>query len=63
MFDEIIKRKKPVPERLISYGFEEIGSLFQYSTEIRCGEFTLTVQIGLDGAIDTNLVENETGEM
>ena len=63
MFDEIIKRRKPVPERLISYGFEEIGSLFQYSTEILCGEFTLTVQIGLDGAIDTNLVENETGEM
>lgn len=62
MFDEIFKRKKPIPDKLISYGFEKNGSTYQYSTDIRNGEFTLTVQIGADGTVDTNLTENENGE-
>ncbi len=62
MFDEIIKRKKLIPEKLLACGFEKIGEFFQYFTEIRNGEFTLMIQIGMDGTIDTNLVENETGE-
>lgn len=62
MFDEIIKRKKLIPEKLLAYGFEKNEKFFQYFTEIRNGEFTLMIQIGMDGTIDTNLVENETGE-
>lgn len=62
MFDEIIKRKKLIPEKLLACGFEKNGEFFQYFTEIRNGEFTLMIQIGMDGTIDTNLVENETGE-
>lgn len=62
MFDEIIKRKKLIPEKLLTYGFEKNEEFFQYFTEIRNGEFTLMIQIGMDGTIDTNLVENETGE-
>lgn len=34
MFDEIFKRKKPIPDKLISYGFEKNGSTYQYSTDI-----------------------------
>ena len=27
MFDEIFKRKKPLPDKLTSYGFEKTGAL------------------------------------
>lgn len=62
MFDEITKRKKPIPEKLISYGFQKNGDFFQYFTEIHNGEFALTIQVSLDGNIDTNLFETETSE-
>ncbi|MCI8956334.1 MAG: hypothetical protein HFG29_05000 [Eubacterium sp.] len=62
MFDEIIRRKKPIPEKLVSYGFKCDGDYFQYYTEILNGTFVLTVQIGTDNTIKTNLIEKETGE-
>lgn len=62
MFEEFTKRKKPIPEKLTAYGFEKEGNLFRYSREIRGGEFTLTLEIGEDGAIGTELIEKETGE-
>ena len=62
MFEEFTKRKKPIPEKLTAYGFEKDGSIFRYSREIRGGEFTLTLEIGEDGAIGTELIEKETGE-
>ena len=62
MFEEFTKRKKPIPEKLTAYGFEKEGNMFRYSREIRDGEFTLTLEIGKDGAIGTELIERETGE-
>ena len=62
MFEEFTKRRKPIPEKLTAYGFEKEGNMFRYSREIRDGEFTLTLEIGKDGAIGTELIEKETGE-
>lgn len=62
MFDEIIKRKKPVLKKLEAYGFKRNNDYLQYCTEILDGEFTLDVQIGADNTIATNLIEKETGE-
>lgn len=39
MFDEIIKQKKLIPEKLIAYGFKNNGDYFQYVTEILNGTF------------------------
>ncbi len=62
MFEEITKGKKPIPEKLVSYGFKGDGDFFQYFTEILSGAFALTVQIGADNIIKTDLIEKETGE-
>lgn len=62
MFDEITRRKKPIPEKLISYGFKNNGNFFEYLTEICNDAFTLTVQIGADNIVKTDLIEKETGE-
>ena len=62
MFEEIAKQKKPIPERLVLYGFTAKDSLYQYVTEICNNEFKLTVQIKPSGEIDTRLVEKETGD-
>ena len=62
MFNEIFARKKLVPDKLISYGFESKENHYQYTTAIKNGEFLLTVHIGENGMTDTNLVEQESGE-
>ncbi|MCM1386002.1 MAG: MmcQ/YjbR family DNA-binding protein [Bacillus sp. (in: Bacteria)] len=63
MFDEIFARKKLVLEKLTAYGFENKGDYYQYITEIKNGEFMLTVQIDKNGMVDTNLREKESGEL
>lgn len=63
MFDELIKKKKPVIENLISYGFVASGDCFHYSKEICNGEFLLTIQIDQNGCFDTVLIEKESGEV
>lgn len=62
MFDEITKRKKPIPEKLISYGFENHGDSFEYRTGICNDAFRLAVQVGRDGEVKTELIEKENGE-
>lgn len=62
MFEELIKRKKPVYSQLVSYGFIKNGDYFQYSTDILNGTFALTIQIGTDDTLITDLLEKETGE-
>lgn len=62
MFENIIRNKKPIPERLAEYGFESVGDCQKYSTEICDGEFELTVFITPKGEISTELAEVETGE-
>lgn len=62
MFEEITKRKKPIPERLTSYGFKIKDNFYEYRTDIHNGEFELTIQIRSHGGIETELIENETHE-
>ena len=62
MFDDIFIHKKIVPERLLSYGFKEDGKRFLYTADILNGEFSLTVCLSENGAIDTDLLEKETDE-
>lgn len=62
MFDDIFTKRKPVPEKLTAYGFRREGNGYQYTTEIKNGEFSLTVQIDENGIVDTNLIEQEDGE-
>lgn len=62
MFEEITKRKKPIPERLTSYGFKIKDNFYEYCTDIHNGEFELTIQIHSDGGIETELIENDTNE-
>ena len=62
MFDDIFTKKKPVPEKLTAYGFRREGNAYQYTTEIKNGEFSLTVQIDENGIVDTKLIGQEDGE-
>ncbi|MGN0453525.1 MAG: MmcQ/YjbR family DNA-binding protein [Ruminococcus sp.] len=62
MFDVNKNSNKPIPKKLIAYGFKNIDELYIYRTDISNGEFELTVQIDMNGRVDTHLVEKETGE-
>lgn len=62
MFDDLTKRKKVIIERLIACGFAREGDCFLYDTEICGGKFLLKVRIDLNGRLDTDLIEKETGE-
>lgn len=62
MFEESFKRKQPIPDKLLVYGFKKSGKDLHYSTLVYHGAFVLTVIIKPDGTIDTTLIEKETGE-
>lgn len=59
MFEDLFLRKKPIPEKLMAYGFSEN---LTYETPILNGDFRLRIQITPEGAVDTDLTEVETGE-
>lgn len=61
MYRELTAHRKPVREKLLSFGFEEKGDLLSYQTRICEGEFSLVMIVGKDGSIDTELydLENE----
>lgn len=59
MFDDLFLYKKPVPEKLLAYGFSEN---LTYETDILGGDFRLLVRIDPKGDVDTDLTEIETGE-
>ncbi|MCD8106993.1 MAG: MmcQ/YjbR family DNA-binding protein [Oscillospiraceae bacterium] len=62
MFEEIFRRKKVVPEKLLGYGFEENGGSYLYHTSIMGGEFSLCVTVDKIGNVDTSLIETDSGE-
>ncbi|MGN0846461.1 MAG: MmcQ/YjbR family DNA-binding protein [Kiritimatiellia bacterium] len=62
MFEDITKRKQPVVEKLLEYGFESDGKCFEYSTSVLGGAFILKMTIKPNGEIDTALIEKENGE-
>lgn len=62
MFEDIFRRKKAIPTKLLEYGFEQTDGIYQYSTGIMNGEFTLLITIDATDNVDTVLTEKETGE-
>lgn len=62
MFEDIFKRKQPVPDKLKAYGFHTTGEYFIYNTLVYNDLFSLTVFVKPDGEINTKLTEKETGE-
>lgn len=62
MFEDIFRRKKAIPSKLLEYGFEQTAGKYQYRTNIMNGEFALLITIDSDDNADTVLTEKETGE-
>lgn len=63
MLNDIFTRRKPVPEKMIAYGFRQEEGGYEYTSEIKNGEFMLTVRVDENGAVDTSLIERESGEL
>lgn len=62
MFEDIYLRKKAVPEKLESYGFQKTPGGYRYRTNILDGAFQLEITVGKGIMPDTNLIELATGE-
>lgn len=62
MFEDFFGHKRAIDERLDDFGFQKIGSTYQYETDILNAEFHLKISIGKNSVLDTKLIENETGE-
>ncbi|MCD7888743.1 MAG: hypothetical protein LUG23_02245 [Oscillospiraceae bacterium] len=62
MFEDIFKRRKSAPSKLLEYGFEQTAGKYQYRTNIMNGEFALLITMDADDNVDTVLTEKETGE-
>ena len=62
MFEDIFKRKKCNIEKMSAYGFIRKGGKRIYETSIMDDTFKLYVFVAENGAVDTDLIEIETGE-
>lgn len=62
MFEDLFKRKKPIPDKLSAYGFRPCEDVWIYETDIMNGKFSLTVSIMEDERLDTSVIEKENGE-
>lgn len=62
MFEELFQHKRLVLDKLLSYGFEEGAAEFTYTTDILNREFTLTVSIANNGAVDSVVMGKDTEE-
>ena len=62
MFDEIFRRKKAIPEKLLAYGFRKEKNGYKFDTYILDGDFYLNIRISKSDLISTTLVEAATGE-
>ncbi len=58
----IFRYLRPVPEKLLGYGFEEADGGFTFRREILGGQFLLTVFVGKDGSVETELSDMLTGD-
>lgn len=59
----IFKNKTVNLEKLIGYGFEKAGDKFVYSADILDNQFKMTVKIGGNGEMDTELIDLEAEEV
>lgn len=62
MFDSLFQRKKVNTEKLLTYGFEQTGEGYRYSTEILDRQFLLHIDISPVGAVETNVYDHHSGE-
>lgn len=60
--DNYFKRKKLNKLKLLAYGFEEGSDRYRYSTSILNGNFTLNILIDNCGHVETEIIEQDTGE-
>lgn len=49
-------------ERLLDYGFEQSGDEFVYHIAIAKGQMQLTITVKNQNEVDTEIIDNETGE-
>lgn len=60
--DVLFARKKPNAERLLSFGFEQQGSSYIYTTSLMDEQFRLMVSLSDTGPVNTVLTETASGE-
>ena len=59
----LFKDRKPVTERLIEFGFNQLEDNYIYETAIAKGQMRLTVTVTADNAVKTEIIDNESGEI
>lgn len=62
MLDELFVKRAFNAKKAKVFGFKEAEGKYVYEAEIMNGEFRLYVLIRPDGAVDTRLIETETGD-
>ncbi len=62
MFEDVFKRKKVNIDRLPGFGFVRQNNRWYYETKIKDDAFLLHVTISDEGEVNTDLIEEETGE-
>ena len=55
-------RKKSIPSKLISFGFECHDAIYRYQTMLAESKFLLTVVIDQEGSISSELLDPSTNE-
>ena len=60
--ETLFSDRKAIPEALINYGFEQVDGRYVYKTTLAKGQMLLKVTIDGDGAVKTDLFDNETGD-
>lgn len=58
----IFKNRKINPNRLLSYGFLDVGEAYSYETMLIGNQFRMTVEISASGDISTRIVDTDTEE-
>lgn len=61
MLDEIFRQKKPVPEKLLAYGFQSKDGQYEYAACVMENAFLLQIVIDATGTVDTTLTDRESG--
>lgn len=58
----IFRNRKPNIRKLLSFGFERTDGGYSFQTDLVDRQMSLTVTIGDDGQIDTEVIDNSSGE-
>ena len=58
-----IRNKRPNTEKLLKYGFEQVGDKYVYNTTVMDGQFRLTVTIDGEGDMQTELYDTQADDI